>query len=693
MLFGTLWRRCQAPLQAGAVCVVMLGIMALTLDPGLRIRRWAWESTKEVHFRKSLDNAIEWGMMANQFAPDEVHWPQGLVKLYKHLVETHGPEGEFSAPGTEFGLDYAPLRLLIASRWAAWATAKYSSPGDKTICWRNTYEFNRPMLNLNTGCEIAAAIAMFLLVRYWIRRCDLPPPPWRWRLPWMKPHVDGIHAGQMATAKTLPAFRGAWAGLGAALLLWFNPAVIWDAHCFPQWDVWLLPFFILAVYLALRNWWLPAAFLVGFESMAKGQILMVAPIILLWPLFNRRYSALLRAAVGFVAGLAVAVSPWLVINDQAKFWVKHLIMAAGLGVPIFLIPRRTWLASLLRHTFGLAALAALLLPLHRYMGFSKAELERVAMVGIAAVIAAHYLPWRALPTWFVAIAAAALCACVLYWDGSMAWYTVGIVYPTRHWKRLAWCKAANLGAILQDNPYNWQFHGPGSEFNLDDFLPWPHVTATGQVHLFHIVLACCVALIAISILWRGRTGWVYRTLTAGITAGLVAVLFFRLRHWDWAQLHHYLPWPKEHVVVEVRSAMIALYAISLTFCSFALARHARWYSRRFFFALVAPWVLMFALLPQMLDRYLVWGSAVSTAIAVISIEGLLLHVIMTIITVLMMANWMFTFGEARLSNTAIPWIPFLTRMHPDIGWAVLGLAAVCFYSAMRPGERQPLASN
>ena len=44
------------------------------------------------------------------------------------------------------------------------------------------------------------------------------------------------------------------------MLLWLNFAVLIDAHAWPQWDVWLLPFFLGAMWAASTRRWMLAGF-------------------------------------------------------------------------------------------------------------------------------------------------------------------------------------------------------------------------------------------------------------------------------------------------------------------------------------------------------------------------------------------------------------------------------------------------
>jgi len=59
-------------------------------------------------------------------------------------------------------------------------------------------------------------------------------------------------------------------GLLAAMLMWLNPAILMDANVWPQWDVWVLPPFLLAALLASVEWWFAAGLVFGLGTMFKG---------------------------------------------------------------------------------------------------------------------------------------------------------------------------------------------------------------------------------------------------------------------------------------------------------------------------------------------------------------------------------------------------------------------------------------
>ena len=56
--------------------------------------------------------------------------------------------------------------------------------------------------------------------------------------------------------------------------------MILDAHGWPQWDVWILPFYLFAALAALKNRWFWCGCLLALGAMLKGQLLFVAPLFL-----------------------------------------------------------------------------------------------------------------------------------------------------------------------------------------------------------------------------------------------------------------------------------------------------------------------------------------------------------------------------------------------------------------------------
>ena len=127
-----------------------------------------------------------------------------------------------------------------------------------------------------------------------------------------------------------------WLALLSALLLWFDPTVFVD-RVWPQWDSWLLPFFLAAALCALNRLWLLTGICLGVGMMFKGQILCTGAMFVFWPLFQGRWREAVDVIVGALLGLTLCVSPWLIRTPLAAVLIVILLIAAGLALR--LIPR------------------------------------------------------------------------------------------------------------------------------------------------------------------------------------------------------------------------------------------------------------------------------------------------------------------------------------------------------------------
>jgi uncharacterized membrane protein len=109
--------------------------------------------------------------------------------------------------------------------------------------------------------------------------------------------------------------------------------MILDAHGWPQWDVWILPFYLFAAFAALKNRWFVCGCLLATGAMFKGQLLFVAPFFVLWPLWQKRWNRALRVLAGFIATAALIASPWLLRTPAA--WIT-LVAVTGFSLLLFL---------------------------------------------------------------------------------------------------------------------------------------------------------------------------------------------------------------------------------------------------------------------------------------------------------------------------------------------------------------------
>jgi hypothetical protein len=303
--------------MAQYLCLSLL--IAAVFMGGVFLRGWTWARTEPVRFEWDIRNGFHWGESALKHGEQIT----GLT-----LAETRGwdswrifaagylslyDEVEAASSNRDYGLDYPPLRLLAMSLWVKSVRAAHpeADVGRAEL-------YGQPLLRFNLFCEALAALAMFLLVRHWVQRDDGRTVP--------------LFARGLS-----PEWHGCSRGLLAAAFVWLNPSIILTSHGWPQWDVWIIPLYLFAALCASTDRWFWCGCLLAAGAMLKGQLLIVAPFFVLWPLAARQYGAAARVVLGVAAALAVLLSPWL-LNDAAD---RLLFMQiAALAALLLLLLRR-----------------------------------------------------------------------------------------------------------------------------------------------------------------------------------------------------------------------------------------------------------------------------------------------------------------------------------------------------------------
>jgi hypothetical protein len=212
-------------------------------------------------------------------------------------------------------------------------------------------------------------------------------------------------------------------------------------------------------------------------------------------------------------------------------------------------------------------------------------------------------------------------------------------------------------------------------------------------------IACCTLLagaIAIaSFQYNATFGWFKvgivwgaskneRHMFAGVTNNLPAILVERY-HWFSPNDNvttitiHGTDYP-----VTMGNLLQAMYGVSIVLCAAGLALHSRRKSARTLLALAAPWVLFYTLMPQMRERYLMWGGVISAIGIGVGIGPALLHIVISLFAVDTILHIMMGVNPDSQSS----WVyTLLQGMHPDSGWAVLLCAAIFLYWAIVPQRR------
>ncbi|MBA2270597.1 MAG: hypothetical protein H0W20_08380 [Chthoniobacterales bacterium] len=290
--------------------------MAVLLLGGVQLRSWTWQQTERVRFEWDIRNGFYWGertlkqgervtgtslATASRWESWRI-WAAGYLTLYDAL--------ELESANRDYGLDYPPLRLMAMSLWAKSVRAAHP---EAQIA--KAEEYGQPLLRFNLLCEGLAALGMFLLVRHWVKRDSGRTVPL---------FARGVSA----------EWHGWTRGFLAAAFVWLNPAIILTSHAWPQWDVWIVPFYLFAALFASTQRWFWCGCLLAIGGMLKGQLFIVAPFFILWPIFQQRPDAALRVVCGFAVALAAILSPWL-LNDARDRLVWVLVVGCSALVLMF----------------------------------------------------------------------------------------------------------------------------------------------------------------------------------------------------------------------------------------------------------------------------------------------------------------------------------------------------------------------
>src|SRR6266481_915598 len=495
-------------------------VVALFLG-GVQLRRSIGENTRHVRYQHDIVNAFYWGnetlKEARRLSPDEASansWPgfyRGYLGLYDRVKET--------AYESDYGLDYPPLRLLIMAVWTKEVRDGFPWVDDEHPKLVN------PLLKINVVCELVSAAAIFFLVRLCVLRSSRKYASWPRSLSFEQ--------------------RASIAGLLAASAAWLEPSMILDAHGWPQWDVWILPFYLFAALAALKDRWFWCGCLLAVGAMLKGQLLFVAPFFVFWPLWQKGWLPTLRVLAGFVAMTALIVSPWLLRTPPA--WA--VLAAFAVITPLFVV------------RFKLTN-----------QGASVAGIIGCAVFVIGA-----------------------------FTGGSFAWLNIGFIYGTEHYPYLFISSCYNLPSLL--SKVGWSLK--------DSFL---------SAHLGSL-----------------------------------------------------------HLRITLQWALRLLYLVALALCARGLARHLRDRDPRVLIAIAAPWLLMFALLGQMHERYLMWGAVVSAVALGVSVRLSIIHFILSAASTAMIVQVMLT--DKKLEAT-LPTIDVLKHIRPYGSIVVLTCVAVYLWETI-----------
>jgi hypothetical protein len=554
-----------------------------------------------------------------------------------------------------------------------------------------TSDIVQPMLRANATCESISAISIFILVWLWMSKrkpaelavvCN-PSGVFTWKdrwgdpmllaplilfgvcaffrsnVTWSMPLPDGYQQSPIdarvasvgwwvflllrflaavCLARFLPRpFRAPMCALVAATLAWMNPASILDSFGWPQWDVWLPPFFLVAAVFLTLNCWAAAGFMLGLGCMFKGQLLFVSPVLILAPLIAGWLGRFMRLVAGMATGAGLIVWPWLVTNQGAMVWIFRATSIAAFFCLLAVLTRgfllregrklwndasSDWPSYLRQVTLGCAALLCALiitivLILARRRGVPPATVLLVAGI----VLLPWFLPRRLIAGWILLVFASSIWLVGAYDGGSKTWYEIGFVYGTQRHQdmQLGANSLSNFSTILHEK-YDWQLHDPIVNWNMPDVAGW---------------------------LQRG--GKLIYT-------------------------------PQE---LDVQTFCGLLFFCTVLICSVAAAVYLRRRDPKFLAVIVVPWIMFMALLTQMAARYTALGAVVSATLIGVSAEMSLLTFLQMVLACTMLGNQMLS-----MNNDTAPVALSITHpTYPDMAWLTVMVAAVFFFCAIVPSIR------
>ena len=472
-----------------------------------------------------------------------------------------------------------------------------------------------------------------------------------------------------------PEHRGWAAALVAAVWVWFDPALLMNSVVWPQWDVWVLPFYVGAALLASVDAWLAAGLVMGAGFLFKGQFLLGAGVLVMWPLFTARWESTLRLVVGFLLMSGLVLSPWVLLDDQAFSWsampvqwVICVAVAGAVGVVFSLTRWPAWnglrqlaadVRSVLAHrdsdeiveptparplwrttAFCAALLASILavalLLAHTWPAAAARPRADAVLLLLVLLGVPWILPRRLLHVWGALVLAIGIWSGAAIFPGDWSWKTVGFDYGSHKFDHLSISRGrgGNLPGILEQR-FGWATH--------DDALtvPMPNLASRlyGQPRRPRAAEAA--------------PAWTHRLRLDGTP-----------------------------VVLDLKQSLIGLDLVVLLACGVGVAMQSRRNDPRILSALAAPWMAFPLLLPQMMNRYYVWGGALSSMLIGVSSGLGWIHVLFTLIGTGTICNQMLLQDPGRSPRLQ----QLFVKITPDDGWILLACTAVVLFTALTPGR-------
>jgi hypothetical protein len=449
--------------------------------------------------------------------------------------------------------------------------------------------------------------------------------------------------------------------------------------------------------------------------MFKGQLLMLGPVLALWPLLSGRYGALGRVVSGFVLATGLILSPWLLLdNGPANWsagplrWIPSVMAACLVAATVSCYRRGVWERAR-------AALNQLIdewngnVPRNSPSPGTPGE----GWGGGSAVRTAEFEDPRQPPPYpspgvpgeetrahpsdtsllRIAIFCASLLASIVFvtilvlqrWPpgGTISHagrivLLLGILIPPGVLARRAlgvWLAAVVatciwMGGYLYQGDWTWK--SVGFEYGTRKFMKM----SLGTPSLGNLP----------QILLR-RFGWnIDDTAITMHLPDVAHLLHLGARASNGAVIgwFHDVGLDGVGVPLNIRQFLMLLFIVMTVAAGWGAAMHSRRNDPRILAAFAAVWTLMPAVLCQMAQRYMIFGAAVSSILIGIAPGLGLLHIVLALLGAGMIFQQLTQQWDGGRSPQLMD---FLSRFGPDNGWIMLTIGLVFLYVAFAPGRR------
>ena len=138
-----------------------------------------------------------------------------------------------------------------------------------------------------------------------------------------------------------------------------------------------------------------------------------------------------------------------------------------------------------------------------------------------------------------------------------------------------------------------------------------------------------------------------------------------------------------HLALNLQWSLRLIYLAGLALCALGVAHHTRRHDSRALMAMAAPWLIMFALLGQMHERYLMWGAVVSAVALAVNLRLSIFHFLISLASSAMIVHVLL--ADKKLDST-LHTLDVLVKARPYASWIVLICIALCLWNIFMPSH-------